>query len=239
VKSNPEGLSKVALVVDIRGGRFFDDFEKSTESLSELGISHKIVYLDASEKALIKRFKETRRSHPLSPSGSIMEGIKIEKKKLARMNNKADIIIDTSSLSLSQLKIAIINHFGGHQGYDGIGITVMSFGFKAGIPLDTDMVFDVRMLPNPHYIEELRPQTGNDLPVQEYVMKFEESVSYLNKIKHMSEFLIPLCTKEGRSQFVIAIGCTGGQHRSVTFANKLGTHLNDLGHRVSVVHREL
>lgn len=236
---NMEDITKIALVVDIRGGRFFNALDSSLEALKEKGVFFDIVFLEASDKALIKRFKESRRTHPLKPYGSIEEGITLEKQRLSDLRSRAQLIIDTSNLNISQFRNELYKKFIEGQEMENMSITITSFGYKKGIPLDADLVFDVRMLPNPFYVEELRPLTGFDKGVQNYVMASQDSERYLNRIIQMVDFLIPLGVKEGRSQFVIAIGCTGGQHRSVTFANFLGEHLMNANHRVSVLHREL
>lgn len=236
---NMEDLTRIALVVDIRGGRFFNALDSSLEEINALGYAPDIVFLEASDEVLIKRFKETRRTHPLKPYGSIEEGIDLERKRLMDLRNRAAVIIDTSSLNISQFRRELYKKFVEGQEMENMSITITSFGYKKGIPRDADLVFDARMLPNPFYIDELKPLTGFDKEVQNYVMSFPESVRYLNRIIQMIDFLLPQCIKEGRSQFVIAIGCTGGQHRSVTFANLLGDHFGNTKHRVSVMHREL
>lgn len=239
VEHNTEQIEKVAFVADIRGRRFFDALEKSIDQLKQADPEMKILFLEASNAALIKRFKESRRSHPLNPSGSIEEGINKERTRLSKIREKADFIIDTSSLSIANFREEIGKVFKRDQQATSLSLSFMSFGFKKGIPLEADFVFDVRMLPNPFYVEELKPQTGNDAVVREYVMGFDESQVYLNHIESLIESLIPQCLKEGRSQLVVAIGCTGGQHRSVTFANLLTWHFEAKNYRASVVHREL
>lgn len=236
---NKDELTKVALVIDIRGGRFFDEFEASLEQLDRQGQRYNLVFLESNEKVLIKRFKEARRTHPLKPYGSIEEGIKIEIARLADIRDRSSVIIDTSSMNIAALRSELYKIFLEGKESENMTITVISFGYKKGIPLDADLVFDVRMLPNPYYVEELKPLTGNDKSVQDYVMKFHESQVYLTRIKQMVDFLIPQCIKEGRGQFVVAIGCTGGQHRSVTFANMMTEYLGINGHRVTVNHREV
>lgn len=239
VEYNIEKIEKVAFVADIRGRRFFDALEKSVEQLKVSDPNLKILFLEASNASLIKRFKETRRSHPLNPSGSIEEGINKERTRLVKIREKADAIIDTSNLSIANFREEIRKSFDKDEQVASLSLTLMSFGFKKGIPLEADFVFDVRMLPNPFYIEELKHLTGNDEAVREYVMSFEESQKYLEHIETLVEYLIPQCVKEGRSQLVVAIGCTGGQHRSVTFANLLTWYYESKQLRVNAVHREL
>lgn len=231
-------LDKVALVIDIRGGMFFDDLFDSLENLEELGYEYEILFLDASNKALIKRFKETRRTHPLLSEGSIQKGIELEREKLKELKKRANNIIDTSNLRTAQLKNELMNIYVEGNDSDNLIIYIVSFGFKHGVPLDADLVFDVRFLPNPYYIEELKSFTGNDERVREYVMNSPVSVEFSNKLNDMVSFLIPQYIKEGKNQLVIAIGCTGGMHRSVTIAHILHNYLREEGHRVIMNHRD-
>jgi UPF0042 nucleotide-binding protein len=239
VKNQSEPIERAALVTDIRGGRFFDDLENGIEGLKQSGALVQILFLEASTPELIKRFKETRRTHPINPTGSIEAGIEMERERLEAIRAKADKIIDTTQKTIAQLRTEIQKAFEPEEIEDSISVSIQTFGFKRGIPLDADLVFDVRMLPNPFYIAELRSLTGNDLAVQDYVMKFQDSLSYYERLLDMVEFLIPLCIKEKRPQLVVAIGCTGGQHRSVTFGNLLARTLKDRGRTVAVYHREL
>lgn len=238
VENNTENIEKVALVTDIRGRRFFDTLEKTLEAMKSTSTDFKILFLEASNHALIKRYKEARRTHPLNPGGSIEDGINKERKRLEVIRNLADNIIDTSDLSLALFREAIHKSFDETEAAVELTLTLMSFGFKRGIPLDADFVYDVRMLPNPFYVEELKPLTGNDEAVRNYVMKFPESQEYYEKLSDLIRFQIPLCIKEGRRQLVIAIGCTGGQHRSVTFANLLKDEFEAAGYSVNCKHRE-
>ncbi len=232
-------IQKIALVVDIRGGKFFDDLFESLDIIQDKGFHYEILFLEASDEILIKRFKETRRVHPLSPEGRIIDGIKKEKEKLYEIRNKADKIINTTNLRTSQLKEKIKENFLGSGESKDILITILSFGFKKGIPLDVDLVFDVRFLPNPHYIDEIKDFTGNDKVVQDYVMKWPESIEFAKKLNDMIDFLIPYYVREGKSQLFIAIGCTGGKHRSVTIANILYNYIKEQGHRVKINHRDI
>ena len=231
-------IDNVALVIDIRGGMFFDDLASSLESLEDLGYKYEILFLDASDKALIKRFKETRRSHPLLGDGSIPEGIALEREKLRYLKARATNIIDTTNLRPAQLKDELINIYVEGNESNNLIISIISFGFKHGVPLDADLVFDVRFLPNPFYIEELKNFTGNDKRVREYVMNSPVSVEFSNKLNDMISFLIPQYIKEGKNQLVIAIGCTGGMHRSVTIAHVLYNYLKEKGYRVLMSHRD-
>ncbi|MCT4593722.1 MAG: RNase adapter RapZ [Anaeromicrobium sp.] len=232
-------VEKIALVIDIRGGMFFNDLKKSIEHLKNEGYECEILFLDASNEVLIKRFKETRRTHPLNPTGSITEGIELEREKIAYLKEMANYIINTSNLTTGQLKNEIKDIFVKGIESKNITISIQSFGFKKGILLDADLVFDVRFLPNPHYIDELREFTGNDKSIREYVMKWPESIEFVNKLNDMIDFLIPYYVKEGKNQLVIAIGCTGGKHRSVTVANILYETLKEKGHRTIINHRDI
>ena len=232
-------IDKVALGIDIRGGKLFEDFFQGLSQLTENGYDYEILFLDASDECLIKRFKETRRSHPLSKGGSIAEGIQKERAILEQVKKRADYIIDTSNILTRELKEKINDIFVLHEAFDSLMITVGSFGFKYGIPIDSDLVFDVRFIPNPFYIPELKELTGNDAPVNDYVMGFEESRVFLNKLLDLLEFLIPKYIKEGKNSLVISIGCTGGKHRSVTIANQLYLALKQKGHSVRLRHDDM
>lgn len=231
-------IENIALVIDIRGGYFFNDLFDNLDIIEKQGFDYEIVFLEASDAVLIKRFKETRRAHPLNPQGRIISGIHAERKKLSKLREKAKYIIDTSNLNSAQLKEEIKKIYIEGEKSQNLSIFIQSFGFKKGILLDADLVFDVRFLPNPHYIEELKDYTGNDQSVREYVMKWPESVEFVKKLKDMIDFLIPYYIKEGKTQLVIGIGCTGGKHRSVTVANILYESLNEKGHRVIINHRD-
>lgn len=201
-------IERVAMGIDIRGGKLFNDLFEVLSDLQHKGYEYEILFLDASDDVLIKRYKETRRSHPLSKNGSIQEGIQKEREILKDVKRKATYIIDTSQILTRQLKEQINRIFVENQSYENLMITVQSFGFKYGIPADSDLVFDVRFLPNPFYIQELKEMTGNDEPVSSYVMSFEESRTFLKKLVDMLEFLIPHYIKEGKNSLVISIGCT-------------------------------
>jgi len=232
-------MEKIALIMDIRGGSMFLELFPALESLAAYGISYKILFLEAQDNVLVQRFKETRRMHPLSPEGRISDGIIAERKILQPVKEKASFIIDTSSLNPRQLKQEIHNLFVEGKPYSGLIISVTSFGFKYGVPIDCDLVFDVRFIPNPFYIEDLKPLTGNDSEVDDYVMSFHESRLFLAKIVDMLDFLIPNYIKEGKNQLVIGIGCTGGKHRSVTIANRLYNTLETKNSTVILEHRDI
>jgi len=232
-------IEKVALVIDIRGGDLFNELFNELETLEKTRYSYEILFLEASDEVLIKRYKESRRKHPLSPEGRIIEAIKAERDMLEQVRNRADHIIDTSNLLPQQLKEQLISIFVEGKKYEGIIINIVSFGFKYGIPLDSDLVFDVRFLPNPYYISSLKEHTGKEKEVSEYVLKWPQTKIFVEKLHDMIEFLIPHYIEEGKSQLVISIGCTGGKHRSVTVAETLYNLLSETNHRVLIDHRDI
>lgn len=237
-KPNSE-IEKVAIGIDIRGGKLFDDFLTYLSEIKNENGLFEILFLDCSDEVLLKRYKETRRMHPLAKGERIITGILRERELLIDVRRKSDYILDTSHILARQLKQKINDIFIDNKDFESLMITVLSFGFKYGPPTDADLVFDVRFLPNPFYIEELRPLTGNDVSVSDYVMKYEESNIFLDKLKDMINFLIPNYIKEGKNQLVIGIGCTGGKHRSVTLANELFSGLHNMGHSVIISHRDI
>ncbi len=215
-------MNKAALGVDIRSGESFRQLEDVMEELDRIKFQYVILYLECSDDVLIKRYKETRRFHPLSGNSKrVDEGIKKEREKLEFLKKKADYLVDTSHMLTRELRKELGKIFVQNKEYKNLYISVLSFGFKYGIPNDADLVFDVRFLPNPYYIEELRPMSGNDREVRDYVMGNEKAVEFLKKLVDMIEFLIPNYIAEGKTQLVIGVGCTGGKHRSVTLANEL------------------
>lgn len=233
-------VTKVALGLDVRADQPFEDAQKVLEKLKENGYNFEILFLEANDKVLLKRYKETRRMHPLSQGGRVEDGIHRERKILEDIKRKSDYVLDTSNLLTRELKEEIDRIFVKNEEYNSLMITILSFGFKHGIPADADLVFDVRFLPNPFYIEELKYKTGNDSEVQEYVMGFQEAGTFINKLTDMIEFLIPNYVKEGKYQLVIGIGCTGGKHRSVTLANKLYGRLKNKGnYGLKIAHRDV
>lgn len=232
-------MEKVALTIDIRGGMMFLDLIPALSQLTEIGIPYKILFLDATDAVLIKRFKETRRMHPLSPDGRVQDGIEEERRILQPVKEKTDYVIDTSNLLPKQLKEEIFSLFVEGKTFQGLIVNVVSFGFKYGIPMDCDLVFDVRFIPNPFYIPELKEKTGMDKEVYTYVMSFPESKLFLKSLHDMITFLLPYYVKEGKSQLVIGIGCTGGKHRSVTIANHLADSLKVKGYSVVYQHRDI
>ncbi|GKX68035.1 RNase adapter RapZ [Inconstantimicrobium mannanitabidum] len=233
-------IDKVALVIDIRGGVFFDDLFESLLELKENSFTYEILFLEATDEVLVKRFKESRRSHPLSPEGRVITGIEEERKKLRELKNRADNIIDTSKYAIKDLREKMNTLYGdGKVMAQQLNLTVVSFGFKYGIPTDADLVFDVRFIPNPFYIDELKPFSGNDEPVRNYVLGQNETEEFLNRLQDMLKFLIPNYVKEGKRQLIIAIGCTGGRHRSVAIANAVYELFNSTEYNVSIDHRDV
>lgn len=233
-------ITKLAIGIDVRSGKALGQLQQTLEHLTMENIEYEILFLDASDDVLVKRYKETRRMHPLAESGRIQQGITLERERLGFLKKQADYIIDTSQLLVRELKLELEKIFVQNREFKNLMITVLSFGFKYGIPSDADLVFDVRFLPNPYYYEELRKHTGNDKEIQDFVMGYEMAHVFLDKLDDMVRFLIPNYVLEGKNQLVIAIGCTGGKHRSVTLANKLYERLekqNDYG--VKLDHRDI
>ena len=221
-------FSKIALVMDIRGGNMLDGLLPCLKVLKKEGIRYEILFLDASDDVLIKRYKETRRLHPLSINGMLIEGIKEERRRLESIKNKADNIIETSNLSSKNLKNKINAMFVDEGEEDSIIVNIVSFGFKYGMPVECDLVFDVRFLPNPYYVKELKEKTGNDSEVYDYVMNTEPAAIFSKQLFQMVQFLIPNYIIEGKNQLVISIGCTGGRHRSVSVARALAKNMEQL-----------
>lgn len=234
-----EKFDKVALGVDIRSGQAFDELDEVLDQMKLDGYQYEILFLDASADVLVKRYKETRRTHPLSGIGRVEQGIEMERMKLDFLKKKADVIIDTSQLLIRELKAQIDKIYVQDKKYNNFFITILSFGFKYGIPMDSDLVFDVRFLPNPYYIPKLKNLTGNESQVKEYVMESKMANNFLDKLEDMITFLIPNYIDEGKNQLVISIGCTGGKHRSVTLANELMKRLQHLEYGLKVEHRDI
>lgn len=214
-------IEKAVLGVDVRTGQAFFELDRVLDSMTAMGIPYEVLFFEASDEILIKRYKETRRIHPLAGEGRIDEGIAKEREKLEGIKRRADYILDTSQMLTRELKAEIDKIFLGNQIYKNLFISIVSFGFKYGIPSDADLVFDVRFLPNPYYFDELRNLNGNDKAVQDYVMSFPEAEAFLKKLEDMLAFLLPHYILEGKNRLVVTIGCTGGKHRSVTLANEL------------------
>lgn len=230
----------VALGIDIRSGQALSELDYILDKMKKSGYHYEILFLDANDDVLIKRFKETRRAHPLTPEGRVDEGIVNERKQLEFLRKQADYIIDTSTLLIRELRMETEKIFVENKEYKNLFVTILSFGFKYGIPVDADLIFDVRFMPNPYYIDELKYKTGNDDEVKEFVMSSEVSQKFLDKLYDMIKFLIPNYVKEGKNQLVIGVGCTGGKHRSVTVANMLYDRLSeDKNLGIKVAHRDI
>ena len=232
------GYSKIALVIDVRVG---DMIKELLAQIDALSVNHKtqVIFLDASDSVLVKRYKETRRSHPLNSPDGLLSSIKMERTMLALLKDKANFVIDTSDMTISGLRDRIMDIYDLKKPQSVFEIKVVSFGYKHGIPVDADMVYDARCFPNPFYIPELKEKTGNDKEVYDFVMSSPEAKEFFGKIRDMAEFLIPVFAKEGRYSLIIAIGCTGGHHRSVTFTNALCAALTEDGYKASAVHRDI
>ena len=233
-------ITKVVLGIDVRADQSFDEVQEALDELKRKNFPFEILFMDSSDETLLKRYKESRRMHPLALGGRVEEGINREREILKKIKSESDYVIDTSRLLTRELKVELENIFVKNENYNSLMVNIVSFGFKHGLPSDVDLVFDVRFLPNPFYIEELKSKTGNDKEVREYVMSFEEGKVFLEKLKDMLLFLIPNYVKEGKNQLVIGIGCTGGHHRSVTLANELYEQLKDQGtFGLRIEHRDI
>ena len=230
---------RVAVCIDIRLGIFFDTLLSSIDQLDQEGITYDILFLDASDEVLLRRYKEARRPHPLTPQGRVQEGIRLERQRLKPLQQLATRIIDTSNLSVHQLKARMRDVYAASREGEEIVVNIISFGFKYDLPTDIDLLFDVRFLPNPHWDPELRPLTGKDSKVYDYVMASEPAARFFTLLEEMLTFLVPLYKAEGKHQLVIAIGCTGGRHRSVACAIRLSDFMNTLVSRVDLEHRDV
>lgn len=234
-------LEKAAFAIDVRGGELFADMEKELDELTAKGVDYKILYLEASERVLIRRFNETRRQHPLSKEEglSTTQGIRREKEMLKNLRDRADYVIDTSNMKTARLWQEVKDLLTSGESEKTFVINVMSFGYKKGVPLGIDMIFDMRFVPNPYYVKSLKNLTGNNKKVREFVMRQEVTREFLAKLKPMLEFLIPYYVKEGKYNLNIGFGCTGGHHRSVATANEVAEYLRSQGRRVTLEHRDL
>ncbi|WP_109688962.1 RNase adapter RapZ [Tumebacillus permanentifrigoris] len=230
-------VTKVGLVCDARGGDFFSQvFDALRELEQKSNVNYQTVFLEADDSTIIRRYKETRRRHPLAKDGRVVDGIAEERRILDEIRGKADLIINTTNLKASALRQQILDRFA-QIDHQQMKVDIMSFGFKHGVPIEADMIFDVRFLPNPHYVDHLRPMTGKDQDVYDYVMKWPITNAFANKLTDMIDFLLPQYRKEGKAQLVIGIGCTGGKHRSVALAEYLHEHIKDR-EWTTVVHRD-
>ena len=233
--------NQVAVGMDVRSGADLEGLEFALQRLNYMEIPFEILFLDADDRVLIKRYKETRRIHPLANGERIEKGLEREREKIAFLKKNADYIIDTSNLLTRELKTELERIFVNEEEFKSMIITILSFGFKYGIPADSDMVMDVRFLPNPYYDVELRPKTGNDKEIQDFVMQYPEATEFIDKLEDLIQFLIPQYISEGKNQLVISIGCTGGKHRSVTLANELHKRLDreERDYGLKIEHRDL
>ena len=236
---NDTDINNVAIGVDIRSGVYLEQLSECLAELKESKYDYEILFLDSNDDVLIKRYKETRRNHPLARNGRVEDGIRKERSQIAFLRKEADYIIDTTSLLTRELKAELDKIFIENAQYNNFIVSVVSFGFKYGIPRDADMVLDVRFLPNPYYDLELRPLTGNDEAIQEFVMQYDEAKEFMNKTVDLLEFLIPNYIKEGKNGLVIGVGCTGGKHRSVTLANGIYKELKELPYSIRIDHRDI
>lgn len=234
-----KGIDKAGFVIDVRGGRLFDDLKEALEALDRDHIDYKILYLEASDRVLLRRYNESRRMHPLSDGGTVMSGLKKERDMLQVLRNQADFVIDTSNMKSAQLWAEIKHLLNSGENKKSFMINIMSFGYKKGIPLAGDMVFDMRFIPNPYYVKSLRPLTGNNAKVSHYVLKQQITQDFLEKVMDMIEMMIPFYIKEGKYSLTVCIGCTGGHHRSVAVANEIERRFKEKGRRTTLEHRDL
>ncbi len=238
VRQSADSVQRVALVCDTRGGEFFKDLFRALDELEEYEIPYQILYLEADDDSLVRRYKASRRRHPSAHRGRLLDGITHERELLEDVRRRADLVLDTSRLRPADLKDLLTHHVQASAEDAGMAVHVVSFGFKYGIPIDADLVFDVRFLPNPYYVDHLRLRTGCDRDVYDYVMRSPETVRFMAKLLDLLDFLVPEYTREGKAQLVIAIGCTGGRHRSVALGERLREHLQQT-RPVTVEHRDV
>ena len=236
---NKINLEKAAFVMDIRGRAFFKDFERVLEELKKVGKDYQILFLEATDEALVRRFKETRRVHPLSEGGTNSDAVQKEKRMLRNIRKNADYIIDTTNLRPMELQNRLQAMLMPEKAEKSFSITCQSFGYKYGMSLDADVVFDVRFIPNPYYLKSMRNLTGNNAKIREYVMKFEETQEFIKRVTSLVEYLIPYYIKQGKMNIVLAFGCTGGQHRSVAMANEFSDIFKEKDMSVTTVHRDI
>ncbi|MBP3385180.1 MAG: RNase adapter RapZ [Firmicutes bacterium] len=234
-------LEKAAFAIDVRGGELFSDMEKELDDLTGRGIEYKIIYLEASERVLIRRFNETRRQHPLSKEEGVStsQGIRREKEMLKNLRERADYVIDTSNMKAARLWQEVKDLLTSGESEKTFVVNIMSFGYKKGVPLGADMIFDMRFIPNPYYVKSLKNLTGNNKKVRDFVMRQEVTGDFLARLEPLLEFLIPFYVKEGKYNLNLAFGCTGGHHRSVATANEVAERLKQQGKRVTLEHRDL
>lgn len=239
--ASPGKYERVTLVTDIRGGQTFDGLFDALDTLQSMGCAYKILFVEATTETIIKRYKETRRRHPLmQQADSLEKAVRTEQEMMEPLRQRADVVIDTTHLSTAQLRGELLRHFGSDTTEKGgMSVTITSFGFKYGLPMEADLVFDVRCMPNPFYIPELREKTGLDQPVADYVFSFRQTHDFMEKLRDLLTFSLPLYAEEGKTELVIAVGCTGGRHRSVAMTHALAEDIRNLGYRVRENHRDM
>lgn len=233
------GVSRVAVVIDIRGGEFFDSALQSLDALANSGIPYHILFLEADEETLVRRYRESRRRHPLAPQGRVVEGIAEERRRLMSLRARADRIVDTSGIDRYALRKKLREMYAGDSQRNGLQVTLLSFGFKHGLPMDADMVFDLRLLPNPYYEPSLRPLTGLDPAVREYVLGSPQGRMVLEQLANHLDNMLPLYEASGREHLLVTIGCTGGRHRSVVMVEELAARLRKKFPNLTVQHRDI
>lgn len=237
-QSSPE-IKRVAMVMDLRERGFLEKYKRIFSFLKEKGYKIEILFLDSTDDSLLHRFSETRRTHPLSEKGSVMDGIRLEREKLSSLKQMADQVIDTTSTNVHQLKDIVQRYFLPASEHKKVIVNVISFGYRYGLPADADLVFDVRFLPNPYFVEALKEFDGQNKDVRDFVLNNEKSKTFLEKVLDLMTYLIPLYDKEGKVRLNVALGCTGGKHRSVVMANKLGAHFSGMKYIVNITHRDI
>ena len=231
---------KVAVVTDVRSSMTFDSLFQALDKLDEMHLEYAIFFIEASTEVIIKRYKETRRMHPLQAKGlSVEEAVRRERALMQPVRDHADFVLDTSSLSTAKLRSELLNLFGTPSDRGGLNVSVLSFGFKHGIPIESDLVFDVRFMPNPYYVAELKNKTGLDREVRDFVFSFRQTHEFMAQLEKMITFLLPLYSEEGKTVLVIGIGCTGGHHRSVAVAHELAEYITQMGYQVTENHRDI
>jgi len=239
VARSTKTVDRVALGVDVREGEYLTHLLDTLAELRKRGHGVQVLFLEASEEALVRRYRESRRRHPLAPDGNVVEGIRAERKTLSTMREVADRIVDTSALTVHQFRDLLLETYVTPRHRPGLAVSLVSFGFKHGVPFDADLVFDVRFLPNPHFVEGLRPLDGRDTRVREFILRHEESRELLRRLEDFLGFVLPAYQREGKAYLTVAIGCTGGRHRSVALVEELKTFMDRLGLDATVVHRDM
>jgi len=239
ITRSAQKIHRVALGVDVREGEYLFHLLDALEELRKRGHAVEVLFFEASEEALVRRYHETRRRHPLAGDGNVLDGIRAERKAMSHMREVADRIIDTSALTVHQLKQLLVEHYVTPKARAGLATSLVSFGFKHGIPFDADMVFDVRFLPNPHFVDTLRPLDGRQESIRDFIFRHEESQEFLRRLQELLAFLLPWYEREGKAYLTIAVGCTGGRHRSVALVEELRRYLDERGFAPTIVHRDM